>query len=65
MKESARDALSGVDDTLERLGGRRLADSPDAFGAVAVEATAAAIRALARSKKVKAIMEDQSIHLVF
>jgi hypothetical protein len=61
VKESARSALSEVDDILERFGGRRLADGPDALGSVPVKATAAAIHALARSRKVKAIMEDQPI----
>lgn len=62
MKESARNALGEVDRILERFHGRRLAEDPDALGSVAVEATAAAIRALARSRTVKAIMEDQAIH---
>jgi hypothetical protein len=65
MKESARNALSEVDRILERFHGRRLADGPDALGAVPVEATAAGVRALARSRSVKAIMEDQSFHLAF
>jgi hypothetical protein len=65
VKESARTALGEVDDILERFDGRRLSSSPDAFGAVAVKATAPGIRALARSAKVKAIMEDQGIRLVF
>jgi len=65
MKESARSALSEVDAILERTDGQRLAGSPDAFGAVPVKGTAAAIYALARSKKVKAIMEDQAIHLTY
>ncbi len=63
VKESAGNAFSEVDDILERFGGRRLADSPDAFGAVPVKATAPAIYALARSRKVKAILEDQSVQL--
>ncbi len=63
VKESAGTAFSEVDDILERFGGRRLADSPDAFGAVPVKATAPAIYALARSRKVKAILEDQSVQL--
>ena len=65
VKESARNALVEVDDILERFGGRRLADSPDALGSVPIKATAPAIYALARSRKVKAIMEDQSIRLSF
>ena len=65
VKESAGEALSTVDTILKRFDGRRLADGPDALGAVPVEATGPAIRALARSARVKAIVEDQSIHLIF
>jgi sorbitol-specific phosphotransferase system component IIA len=65
VKESARTALGEVDAILERFEGRRLSSSPNALGAITVKATAPAIRALARSAKVRAIMEDQAIRLVF
>jgi hypothetical protein len=63
MRSSAEQALGDVDDILAHFDGQRLADRPDAIGAVPVETTPAGIKALASSKWVKAILEDQSIHL--
>ena len=63
MRSAAEQALDDVDGILDRFDGQRLAESPDALGSVPVETTAAGIRALASSERVRAILEDQSIHL--
>jgi hypothetical protein len=63
VRGSAERALDDIDDILDRFEGKRLADSPDALGSVPVETTPAGIEALASSNWVKAILEDQSIHL--
>ncbi len=60
-RESAKGALHEVDRILEHFHGRRLATHPDALGSLAVEAPVEAISALAASKHVKAILEDQAI----
>lgn len=62
--KSAEQALSDIDDILARFDGRRSADSPDALGSIPVETTKAGIKALASSRWVKAILEDQEIHLI-
>ena len=54
----------GVDRLLERSGGRRLGPGPDLFGAVAVEAPAAVLLALASSEHVRALLEDQPLSLL-
>lgn len=63
-RRSADRALSQVDDILTRFDGHRLADSPDVLGSIPIEATPAGIRALASSKWVTAVLEDQEIHLI-
>lgn len=65
MQHAAEQALANVDGILERHHGQRLAESPDALGSVPVETTAAGIKALASSRWVKAVLEDQSIQLTF
>jgi hypothetical protein len=65
IRSSAGEALAEIDEILERTKGRRVAGAPDALGSIPVEATPAGIRALASSKWVKAIIEDQSIQLTF
>ena len=63
MRKSARVALEQMDKTLEKFGGRRLQADLNPLGTIAVEATPAGINALARSKSVKAILEDQRVTL--
>jgi len=63
-RRSAEQAMEDIDGILARFHGQRLADHPDALGSLPVEATAAGIRALASSRWVKAILEDQPIHLI-
>lgn len=62
MRQSAEQALDGIDNLLERFGGQRQAKSPDMLGSIPVEATAAGINALAASEWVKAVIEDQTIY---
>jgi hypothetical protein len=61
VRRSAEAALSDIDEILNHFDGKRLADSVSALGSVPVEATAEGIEALAKSKHVKAILEDQAI----
>lgn len=61
FRNSARPALSEIDRILERFNGKRLALSVDALGTVSIEATPAAIEALANVDGVKAVLEDQGI----
>jgi len=64
MQKSTERTLSYIDSVLERHGGKRLDNRPSSVGAVTVRTTPAGIRALARSKRVKAIMEDQRTRLI-
>ena len=63
VREAAKQALQQMDKTLEKFGGRRLQADLNALGTIAVEVTPAGINALARSKSVKAILEDQRVTL--
>ena len=62
MRTSAEQALGDIDELLERFGGKRLSERPNALGSIPVETTAAGINALAASEWVKAILEDQAIY---
>lgn len=62
-RKSAERALTAIDGILEEHDGRRLARRPNALGSMPVETTAAGIKALASSRWVQAILEDQPIHL--
>jgi hypothetical protein len=64
MQRSAEQVLESIDGILEQAGGQRLTGRPDALGSIAIEATAAGIKALAASEWVRAVMEDQGIHPV-
>jgi len=61
MRTSAERALGDVDKVLAQFDGRRLAKKPDALGSIPVETTAEGIRALASSRRVQAILEDQPL----
>ncbi len=61
VREAARSAKAALDPLLLRLGGRWLAEEPDALGSLGVEASPAAILAFADSAHVKAILEDQRV----
>jgi hypothetical protein len=62
-RKSAERALSDIDSILKRHDGRRLARRPNALGSMPVETTPAGIKALASSRWVQAILEDQPIKL--
>lgn len=62
-RKSAERALTDIDGILEQHDGRRLAKRPNALGSMPVETTAAGIKALASSRWVQAILEDQPVHL--
>jgi hypothetical protein len=55
--------MTDIDSILKRHDGRRLARRPNALGSMPVETTAAGIKALASSRWVQAILEDQPIKL--
>jgi hypothetical protein len=63
IHHSAEPALKEIDSILEGFDGKRLAEI-DALGCIPVETTAAGLAALAASKHVKAILEDQPISLL-
>ena len=63
FRKKAGQALDDLDKILKKHSGRRLARRPNALGSLPVETTAAGIRALARSRWVQAVLEDQPIHL--
>ncbi len=63
-RQAAEQALPDIDTILKRYGGHRLADGRNALGSIPVETTAEGIKALAASKYVKVILENQSISLI-
>jgi hypothetical protein len=58
---SAEAALPEIDQILKRFDGHRLAERPNAVGAIPVETTADGVIALAEADCVKTILEDQNI----
>lgn len=60
----SREVFAAVDDLLERTGGRRLTQIPNRLGYILVEATVAAVHALAALECVAAIIEDQPFSLL-
>lgn len=62
-KLAANAGLEEIDRVLQEFGGKRLVESADALGTIAVETTAAGVKALATISGVKAILEDQPITL--
>lgn len=64
MRRSSERALDEVDNILSNYSGERLAARPDALGSIPVETTAAGIGALASSRWVQAILDDQEVHLI-
>lgn len=61
VTQAAEAALPVIDQILERFEGHRLAEHPNAVGAIPVETTADGVIALAGSDCVRAILEDQNI----
>ena len=63
-RQSAEPALKVIDGILDRYDGKRLTENVNALGSISVETTVAGITALADTKHVKTILEDQSISIV-
>jgi hypothetical protein len=61
FSRSAEAVLPEIDRILERFDGHRLAEHPNAVGAIPVETTADGVIALAGADCVKTILEDQNI----
>jgi len=61
ISQAAEAALPEIDLILERYDGRRMADHPNAVGAIPVETTVGGVIALADADCVKTILEDQRI----
>jgi len=59
--QSAEAALPEIDQILKRFEGHRLAEHPNAVGAIPVETTVGGVIALADADCVKTILEDQNI----
>ena len=62
ISQAAEAALPEIDQILERFDGHRLAEHPNAVGAIPVETTVRGVIALAGADCVKTILEDQNIH---
>jgi len=62
VSRAAEAALPEIDQILERFDGHRLAEHPNAVGAIPVETTVRGVIALAGADCVKTILEDQNIH---
>ena len=61
LRQGAEAALPEIDQILERFDGHRLAEHPNAVGAIPVETTVRGVIALAGADCVKTILEDQNI----
>jgi hypothetical protein len=61
ISQAAEAALPEIDQILERFDGHRLAEHPNAVGAIPVETTVGGVIALADADCVKTILEDQRI----
>jgi hypothetical protein len=61
VSREAEAALPEIDQILERFDGHRLAEHPNAVGAIPVETTVKGVIALAGADCVKTILEDQNI----
>jgi hypothetical protein len=64
IHRSAEKLLPEIDRILARFDGHRLAEHPNALGAIPVELNADGVIALADSDHVKAILEDQPVSAV-
>ena len=64
LRKACRHVLVDLDEILENCGGRRIDNEVSALGTVAVEATPAGIKKLARLKDVKTVLGDQNVSLL-
>jgi hypothetical protein len=61
ISQAAEAALPEIDMILEKFDGHRLAEHPNAVGAIPVETTVGGVIALADADCVKTILEDQPV----
>jgi hypothetical protein len=61
VSRSQKGVLTKLDGILKQYGGQRLSERPNILGGIVVETTSAGVLALADSKYVRAIFEDQPI----
>jgi hypothetical protein len=61
VRVAARSALSEVDEILARFHGRRLSPDVNALGTILVETTAEGAHALAASRQVRTLLDNQSV----
>src|SRR2546423_376085 len=64
VRAHAQTVLPEIDHILAEFNSQRLARQVDALGSITVEATSKALKALAASEHVQAIIEDQPINLL-
>ncbi|MBH8563706.1 hypothetical protein I8748_16155 [Nostoc sp. CENA67] len=62
MRESAEQALGNIVEIIQKFDGQQLSEHADLLGSILIEITVAGVNALAESKAVKAVIEDQSIY---
>lgn len=61
IRASSEQALVEINNILKKFDGKLLSDKINALGSIPIETTKAGINAIAASKYVKAILEDQRI----
>lgn len=61
-RRSAENSLGDIEGIIKHHGGQILTDHPDYLGSVPVEITVTGIHELAKSRSVKAVIEDQSVY---
>lgn len=64
LRKACGPVLVKLDEILSNCGGRRIDDEVSALGTVAIEATPAGIKKLARLRDVKSVLEDQNVSLL-
>jgi phosphotransferase system HPr-like phosphotransfer protein len=63
IRKSAQQALEHIGDIIRNFDGQKLAEVPDVLGSIPLEISAEGVNALAASDAVKAVIEDQTIHM--
>ena len=64
LRKACGPVLVELDEILSNCGGRRIDDKVSALGTVAIVATPAGIKKLARLRDVKSVLEDQNVSLL-
>ena len=63
--KSGEKAMQEINSILQAYGGTKQASSPNALGCLSIATTGAGIKALACLDRVKAVMEDQPVYLIY